>query len=503
MLRGGGGQAATTVVRQQASLPTPTSTSLTASTDDVPRLDGSAEPPPSGHVFDTVIENGRVMDPETGYDQVASVGIGDQQITSISTDPLSGRETIDAAGLVVAPGFIDLLSYEPNEYGIWYKVADGVTTNLGMHGVNARAAEFFPIYEGRTPCHYGGAFDNPYLRNTQVGLSITETAQPYQIDQLTDLARAELSDGGWLGIDFEPEYTPGIDTAEIMALANVAAEEGVPVFFHARYSSPERNAEAIDEVVRVARETGAAAQVEHITSTGGTHTMEATLSTIADARSEGLDITADMYPYNFWATTLGAARFDPDPVTGAPAVERFRIEFEDLALVGSGRRLDEFTFNQMRQNGENPLIAAVDSIPEPDIEAALQADFVMVASDGILEPGDRNHPRSTGCFSRTLGEYVRDRGVITLMDGLAKMTSMPAERLASTPAMTKKGRVQIGADADITVFDPETVSDQSTITDPAQESTGIEYVMVLGQLVKTPAGLQRDVLPGQPIRRTA
>lgn len=467
-----------------------------------PAVEDAAPAPERDHVYDLVIEGGRVIDPDTGFDRVAHVGIDGDTITTIDVDTdreLEARNRIDARGLVVAPGFIDILSYEPNDYGIWYKVADGVTTNLGMHGINNTANAFFSAYAGRVPCHFGGAFDNPFMRNQLLGLNVSDQALPYQVDQLEEQLRLGVEQG-WIGLDLEPEYTPGVQGTEVTDLARVAAELGVPVFFHARFSEPERNLEGIDEILAVARDTGAAVHVDHITSTGGTYTMSDTLAHLEDARAEGIDVTACLYPYDFWATTLGSARFGPDPTTGEPAVDRFRIDYEDLVIVGTDEHLNQTTFDQMRANGENPLVAALDSIPEAEIEAALHTDWIMVGSDAILEPGDNNHPRSTGCFSRLLGRYVRERRVLSLQDALAKATILPARRLEKgAPVMKKKGRLQRGAHADITVFDPETILDKGTIESPGTESVGVEYVVVMGEIVRDPEGNHTDVLPGRPI----
>jgi hypothetical protein len=460
-----------------------------------PMLDGAEAAPPAGHTFEKVIRGGRVIDPASGYDLVADVGIDGDRVTSISTEPLLGATTIDATGLVVAPGFVDLLSYEPNPYGVWYKVADGVTTNLGMHGINSTADGFFQTYasEGqRPPVHYGGAFDNPHMRSVEAGLP-TRAADANQIDLLT----RELEEGiaqGWIGVDVEPEYTPWVTYEEVAALARVAAKHGLPLFSHIRHSSPgtpeEGSLAALDELLRVAEDTGVGVHVDHITSMT-THVMDEAFTKLEAARSSGLDVTACMYPYDFWATTLASQRFAPG------WQERFGIDYDDLEVAGTGERLTESSFP--RYQADNTLVAA-HAIPEADVRTALAVPWVMIGSDGILEPGDNNHPRCTGCFSRTLGRYVRDEGALSLVDALAKMTIVPARRLESrVPAMRRKGRLQIGADADITVFDPTTVADRSTIADPAQESAGIEYVLVSGQLVKDRATLNRDIVVGQPI----
>jgi N-acyl-D-aspartate/D-glutamate deacylase len=461
-----------------------------------PSLTDSPAPPPAGHVFDRVIKAGRVMDPDTGYDQIANVGIDGNHITAISTDTLEGKTTIDATGLVVSPGFIDILSYEPNPYGIWFKIGDGVTTNLGMHGMFNTAEGFFREFGSeaqRPPCHYGGAFGDPWMR-THDGVPTRPASAP-QIDQLT----RDLEEGfahGWIGVDLEPEYTPWVTTDEINALATVAKKHDMPVFFHARYSSPDEpgknNATALAEILQVAATTGASVHVDHITSTGGTHTMSQSIATLEAARANGIDVTACMYPYNFWATYLASPRFDPG------WQQRFRIGYDDLVVPGTGEHLTETTFRKYRT--QNKLVAAY-AIPDEDVVTAMQTDWIMMGSDAILTPSNNNHPRSTGCFTRVLGHYVRDQGTITLMQALAKMTILPARRLDKrVPALQAKGRMQIGADADITVFDPATVSDASTVDNPAQMARGIEYVLVSGQLVKERDTLHRDVRPGTPIK---
>ena len=453
--------------------------------------------PPAGHRFDVVVAGGRVMDPASGYDGVADVGIDGATVAAIAPSPgprLAGRRRIDASGLVVAPGFIDLLSYDPNPFGIWFKIADGVTTNLGMHGINAEAEAWLDRWSSEgVPTHFGGAFDDPWARD-QLGIAPHQAATPDQVRELAARAEAGLA-GGWMGIDIEPEYTPGIETAEIDALGHVAARAGVPLFFHGRYSDvepPGTNADTLDEILGTARRTGAAVHVEHIVSTGGTFSMEDSLATLDAARAEGVDVTACTYPYDFWATYLGSARFDPG------WQDRFRIGFGDLQVAGTDERLTARSFE--RHRADNRLAVAY-AIPEADVRLALAHPYVMVGSDSIIEPGANNHPRGAGAFARVLGRYVREEETLSLMDALAKMTWLPARRLqAGAPALGRKGRLQIGADADVTVFDPRTVADRATVADPAQASTGMRWVLVSGRVVKSPDGLQRDELPGQPLR---
>jgi len=461
-------------------------------------LSGATTPPdPATHTFDVVIRNGRVMDPESRFDSVADVGIDGGTVTAITAGgaALKGGVVVDASGLVVAPGFIDILSYEPNEYGIWFKIADGVTTNLGLHGLRSRAVDYFDVWGSaakRPPTHYGGAFSDPWSRST-LGLGVDDPASPEQIDALVKMCEEDLT-GGYLAVDFEPEYTPGVAFDEIKALAEVAKDHDVPATFHARYSddvAPGTNAEALSEVLRVARETGARVHVEHIISTGGTYTMQQSLETLERARKEGVQITACTYPYDYWATYLASARFNDG------WQERFHISYGDLAIVGTGERLTPATF--AKYQAKNALTAAY-AIPDADVNASLQADWVMLGSDAILEPGNKNHPRSTGCFARAIGRYTRDKKVLPLMDALAKATILPAKLTeGGAVAMRKKGRLQIGADADITVFDPKTLIDRSTIEAPGVESEGVHYVFVDGQVVRDTHGNRTSVRPGNAI----
>jgi hypothetical protein len=460
--------------------------------------DGAPAEPAADHVFDIVISGGRVVDPESGYDRIADVGLDGGTITAISEQALTGRTSISAKDRVVAPGFIDMISYDPNDYGIWFKIADGVTTNLGMHGMLLTASAFFSKYEGKSPCHYGGAYDNYYMRSYGgQNIDAGRAATPAQIDALVADIEEQVHQG-WIGASFSPEYSPGIADDEIARQMQVAATYGLPCFFHGRYSTdvpPDNNAKALQEILDLGRQTGAGVHVMHITSTGGTFEMPAALATLQRARDdEHLDVTACLYPYDFWATYIQSARFAPG------WQDRFHIDYSDLVIPGTGERLTKARFDSLRGSGQNTLVAAF-AIPDGDIVTGLQSPFTMVGSDAILEPGNNNHPRAAGCFSRTLGVYARDQQTLSLRDALAKMTILPAKRLeAKAPALRKKGRLQRGADADITIFDPATVADRATIDNPAQESAGIDYVLVSGQIVKSPDGMHKDVLPGQAIK---
>ncbi|MCL6615181.1 MAG: amidohydrolase family protein, partial [Firmicutes bacterium] len=225
---------------------------------------------------------------------------------------------------------------------------------------------------------------------------------------------------------------------------------------------------------------------------GGTFSMKESLRMLDQARAEGCDITACAYPYNFWATYLNSARFDPG------WRERFHISYNDLQVGGSSERLTRDSFIKYRRQGK---LAVAYAIPEEDVVCALQCPWIMMGSDGILEPGYNNHPRASGMCARLIGVYVRQRGVLSLMDAIAKLTILPARRLEqASPIMKRKGRLAVGADADITIFDYATIIDRATVEHPELPSVGVEYVLVNGKIVKDKQGIHKDVRPGRAIR---
>ncbi len=444
-------------------------------------------------VFDTVIANGRVMDPETGFDRIANVGITGDQIAFIGEAELDGTTAVDATGKVVSPGFIDILSYQLNGYGEWFKVADGVTSNLGMHGLRFPADDYYNRWVGEgAPVHFGGSVHTDTTRG-DLGYGIGEEIPTGSLGQAADAVRAQI-EAGYFGIHAQPEYTPGMTNAELTRYGKVAGELGVPLTVHARFSDnhqPGTNLEAVTECIQVASDTGAHVHVEHINSTGGTGVMAEAIDMIEGARAEGLSMTACMYPYTFWATGLQTPRYNDWQ-------EKYDLSYSDLQVAGQPDRLNATTYQQAFE--ESALTAAY-AISEADNETAVAADFVMVGSDAILETSHDNHPRATGCFSRTIAQYVRERRLIGLMEAIAKMTILPAKLIeGAAPAMRRKGRLQVGADADITVFDPNVIADRSTIVDPSPESVGVEHVFVNGTLTRDPNGSVESASAGTAIR---
>jgi dihydroorotase len=276
----------------------------------------------------------------------------------------------------------------------------------------------------------------------------------------------------------------------------LAASRGHTSFFHVRHSDPNppgTSLEAIEEVLNIAARTGASAHIEHLSSTGGTFVMHQAIELINAYRENGLDVTACIYPYDFWGTFLGSSRFS------LGWQERYRLSEEDLQVAGTPDRLNAKTFGAALR--DNKLVAAHGSIPEAEIQLALAEPWVLVASDAIPTAGLNNHPRGAGTFSRTIGRYVRDLGVLDLREGLAKITIGPAKRVESMiPAMGAKGRLQRGADADVVIFDPLTIGDRATVAEPAVSSVGIDWVLVDGQIALRAGQPDKSILAGRPLR---
>src|SRR5690625_4317285 len=443
--------------------------------------------------YDIVIKGGKIVNPATEHElSDYYIGIRGSKIERITKEPLTGIQEIDATGLIISPGFIDLVSYDPNSVGIELKVHDGVTSNLAMHGGTENAAVWYDSWGNNgVLTNFGASSFITRLRWPIVGQDIfAEMTDEDDIEQLVQ-AVTENVKAGALGISFSLEYIPGVKY-ELEPLLELAAEYDLPTFYHLRYSDEEKGLEGIQEVIDLGKKTGAAIHIMHINSTGGTFVMDEALKMIDEAKESGLDITTDFYPYDFWATYLGSARFLPG------WEDRFKITYENLQIAGTDEKITEETFAHYRS--QNTLVAALGSMPEDELHMLLKHSDTMIGSDTIIEPHFNNHPRGAGTYSRLFGKYVREEQVLSMMDAVKKASYYPAKRMESSAlAMRNKGRIEVGADADLTIFDPETITDQSTVKDTAAPSKGIEYVIINGVITKDPSGLIKGVSPGQPI----
>jgi N-acyl-D-aspartate/D-glutamate deacylase len=447
--------------------------------------------------FDLVIANGRVMDPASNLNAVRYVGIRAGKIAAISESPLQGRNTVDARGLVVAPGFIDLHSHGQTPENYAFKARDGVTTALEMEVGVAPVTSWYQAREGKALINCGATSGHlparmAVMHDTGALLprdkAVTRAATADEQREIRKLVAKGLDEGA-LGIGMGIAYIPLVGRAEILDLFRLAAERHAVIYVHIRNGGPVEPGvvDALQEVIADVAATGAGVHVVHITSMGLRETPLC-LEMIAGARKRGLDITTEAYSYTAGMTDLSSAIFDQ-----GWQQKQGNITYHDLQWAATGERLTAETFARYRKQGG---MVAIHSIPEDIVKLAMANPMVMIASDGILDHG-KGHPRAAGTYARVLGKYVREEHALTLMEALRKMTSMPADRLG----MKNKGRIEVGADADVTVFDPATVTDKATFENPAQYSEGIDYVLVGGTPVVSRGRLVDGVFPGRGLRR--
>ena len=452
--------------------------------------------------FDIVIANGRVMDPESKLDAVRFIGINGKRIAAISSSPLKGKRTIDAKGLVVTAGFIDLHAHGQADENYRYNAMDGVTTALELEVGASPVASWYAAREGKALVNFGVTVGHVPVKMKVLGdtgtflprdNAVTRKASPEQIQQVTDLIHRGLDEGA-LGIGFGINYVPTTTRKEVLDLFKLAAERKVVNFVHMRYAGgvePGSAIEALQEVIANAAATGASLHVVHLTSTC-LRTTPTCLQMIAGSRQRGLDVTTEAYPYTATQTNLDSAIYDEG------WQERLGMTYKDLQWVASGERLTAETFAKYRLQGGSVI---GHSIPEEISKLAAGNVSVMVASDGLINNG-KGHPRGAGTFARVLGYYVREQKTVSLMDALRKMSLLPAQRLeASVPMMRNKGRIKVGADADIAIFDPARVIDKATFENPAQYSEGIQHVLINGVVVVQEGKLVEGTKPGLAIRR--
>lgn len=446
--------------------------------------------------FDLVIANGHVMDPESGLDAVRNIGITAGKIRAISAKSLSGRQTIEARGLVVSPGFIDLHSHGQDDENYRFKARDGVTTALEMEVGIWPVDAWYRAREGKALVNFGATSGHiparmAVMRDSGTLLprdnAVTRTPSDAEVQQTYSDIRAGL-DQHALGIGLGIAYVPKTSREEILRIFSLAAERRTPIYVHMRNPGPVEPGvvDSLQEMIGDAAVTGAPVHVVHISSMAFRQTPLA-LQMIDGAKKRGLDITTECYPYTAAMTDISSAVFN----TGWQ--ERLGISYGDLQWTATGERLNPETFQKYREQGG---MVVIHSIPENMVKLAVTHPGVMIASDGLITHG-KGHPRAAGTYARVLGRYVREQRALSLMEALRKMTILPAQRLG----MPNKGRIRVGADADITVFDAAHVIDRATFENPAQYSDGIPCVIVNGVVVVEKGQLRTGVFPGRGLRR--
>jgi len=462
--------------------------------------------------YDIVLTGGRVIDPETKLDAIKNVGIINNRISQISSEPLKGKEMINVSGLVVAPGFIDLHVHGRGITEQEYKLHDGVTTMLELEWGIEFLDKWYESRRSKSFINYGGSVCWPFERFkaldkyktalnelyqlavkgessfdslfSKIKVSYSDTLSPEQMNKTLQNIRSSLAEGA-IGIGVPIGYLPAVKQEEVFRVYQLAGELKALIFTHVR----EGGITAIQQAIADAVLTGAPLHIVHINSSSLGKIYFAT-ELVQTAKNRGFDVTTELYPYTAASTLLQSAVFNEG------WQERWGITYGDLQWVATGERLTKETFESYRKTGGMVIIHSM----KPEwISYGIAFPNTIIASDA-MPYSPRAHPRTAGTYARVLGKYVREEKVLDLGTAIEKMTLLPAKRLEGiAPMMRYKGRIQIGADADITIFNPNTVIDKATFEKGLAFSEGIEYVIVNGVIVLRNGKTVTNVFPGQPV----
>ncbi len=462
--------------------------------------------------YDIVLAGGRVIDPETKLDTIKNIGIINNRIAQVSSEPLKGKKVINVSSLVVCPGFIDLHVHGRGNKEQEYKLHDGVTTMLELEWGIEFLDKWYSSRKEKALINYGASVCWPFERFKALGKyekdlnelyqitlkgessfdslfnkikpSYLDSLSPVQMNKMLQNIRNSLAEGG-IGIGVPIGYLPAVKQEEVFRVYQLAGELKAPIFTHVR----EGGITAIQQVIADAVLTGAPLHIVHINS-ASLGKIYFAIELVQAAKNKGFDITTELYPYTAASTLLQSAVFNEG------WQERMGISYGDLQWVASGERLTKETFESYKKTGG---IVIIHNMKPEWIQYGIAYPNIIIASDA-MPYAPLAHPRTAGTFARVLGKYVREEKVLGLSEAIEKMTLLPAKRLEGiAPMMRYKGRIQIGADADITIFNPNTIIDKATFEKGLAFSEGIEYVIVNGVLVLKNGKTITNVFPGQPI----
>jgi len=433
--------------------------------------------------MDLLIKGGQIVDPVFGAFK-ANIGIKGRKIEVVSEQHIDAEDEIEASGLVITPGFIDIHMHESEIRGgqvnlemLEHMARMGVTTavggNCGLNTCKENTANYLRLLESSAiPLNYM-AYSGYGFAREQHGHELNKALTLPEFEELAPIIRNDLENGA-CGVSIGLEYAPGISTEEMIWLSRLVKEFPGRLFAaHYRYDS-KRSLEALAELIIIARETGTPVQISHIGSCNAFGQMNSALQMYDAALQAGVDISADVYPYNAFSTMIGSSVFDEG------CFEQWGKSYESLLVAEGkyrGQKCTEKIFQELRSQAPDTLMVAF-VMNEHEVVEALRHPGIMIASDGFLRSG-QGHPRASGAFPRAIGKYVREEKHLDLVEAIIKMTLLPAKRLG----LEHKARVARGFDADLVLFDYESINDLSTYENPAVPPGGIEHVIVGGKSV--------------------
>ena len=494
----------------------------------------------SNEHYDLVINGGRVMDPETGLDAQRNVGVKGGKIVAIDEQTLSGKETIDASGHVVAPGFIDMHHHNAGvPFGEKLALRDGVTSPMELEAGVYPVEDWYARLEGKCRTNYGASVGtlpvrehvfNPAYTTQFAGDAVydlmaapgkshtsmkwsTQVATPDELKRIEQYLEEGLQQGS-IGIGHTPGYmVAGVTQEEAIICQKLVGKYRQSVYVHCRFSGqrpPTSGILGFLEQMAPQLAYGGGIVFQHMTAQALADTPQA-LELFDAARAKGIPALAEIYPYDFGGTIVAADYLHPDNY--GPNMGR---DYKDIIETSTGTPLTKERYEELVKTAPGTNVMFKNATEETVCQALAHPTSVLgsdafpyvLKKDGscVLDwdtPFEdvNGHPRAAGAHAKML-RWVRDKKVnIPLMLAVSKMTTMIARYLEDNgvPQMANKGRIQVGKDADITIFDTKTVQDNSTMQNGGLPSTGIPYVVVNGTVVVRDSENVNDVFPGKPI----
>ena len=445
-----------------------------------------------------LIHGGHVIDPANRVDGDLNILVEDGKIAWAGTGRPDADRLIDATGKIVSPGFVDIHMHEdPVKDGklqqdiFLMMLRMGVTTAAGGNcGINVYDPSAYLDIVDREGAAVNVALfaGHEYFRKAAGAADIYTGATLEQLSSMEAAITKALEDG-CVGVSFGLRYVPGADKEEFFRAARCCTGSRKLIASHLRDDADGVFA-AIDEFCAAGVEYDLPVQISHIGSMGGFGQMEAVLQQLDAYKLSGLDIAMDCYPYFAFSTRLGTPTYDPG------WLDRYHCDYDVLEFCEGkykGQRATKETFDEMRRDFSE-CITVCYVMKEEDVRMAYRHPAVMVGSDGLMNNG-QGHPRAAGSFPRFLAEFSR-KGDIRLYDAVEMITAAPANRLG----LDNKGRLNVGADADITIFDYETIQDGSTFAQPDLPPQGIDYVLLGGEVVLEKGKILKDTC-GRAVRK--